>query len=71
MQGEIAGDPELIEPMDGSAGNRSPSCQAELLEGHRGPWLVGDRSRKIDVNREVGLTKSRSNLETSSQQPRQ
>jgi hypothetical protein len=42
MQGEIAGDPELIEPMDGSAGNRSPSCQA-MIAGRASRSMVGWR----------------------------
>lgn len=41
MRGEIAGDPELIEPMDGSAGNRSPPFAQRCGEGgRRGFWMV-------------------------------
>jgi hypothetical protein len=32
MKGEIAGDPKLIEPMDGSTGNRNPHRQGYLAE---------------------------------------
>jgi hypothetical protein len=45
MKGEIAGDPKLIESMDGSAGNRNPSHQATLLEGRRGTWMADEGFR--------------------------
>jgi hypothetical protein len=45
MKGEIAGDPKLIESMDGSAGNRSPFQQASLMEGHRRTWMTDEGFR--------------------------
>jgi hypothetical protein len=42
MAGVIAGDPKLIEPMDGSAGIRSSSWKAAMLAGLRGPWMLVD-----------------------------